>query len=187
MRTNLLFYLLCIIIFSCESTLQDQDGTQKDEHTAIANQFIEAFYSFERDSLASTLSQAKASQPEILYYQEWAKCGNYEIKNRPECIISNDSIVICPITVKDDLIGALQMDFHVTDTFRLTIIDGQIHSVQTSSNDPDMYYEAKAWVKQNLPETIEVPCEGIWEGGPTPCDCVKAMVAGYKVFMEEKD
>jgi hypothetical protein len=64
----------------------------------------------------------------------------------------------------------------------LTINKGQIQSVQTSSNDPDVYFIAKEWVKKNRPELIEEPCKGIWEGGPTPCDCVKAMVKGFTEF-----
>jgi hypothetical protein len=97
-------------------------------------------------------------------------------------MVKNDSLVICPITVKDDLIGALNMDFNVTDTFHLTIIGGRIRLIQTTSNDPDLYHKAKEWVRQNRPEMIEKPYEGIWEGGPTPCKCVKAMVEGFAEF-----
>ncbi len=117
-----------------------------------------------------------------MYYQKWAECGYYEIIDRNDCIEKNDSLVLCPITVKDDLIGALKIEFNVTDTFHLIIVDGQIRFVQTSSNDPDMYYEAKEWVKLNLPGLIEEPCKGIWEGGPTPCECVKAMEKGFIEF-----
>ncbi len=81
-----------------------------------------------------------------------------------------------------DILGALEIDFNVTDTFHLTILKGQIRSIKTSSNDPDLFYEAKEWVKQNRPELIEEPCEGIWEGGPTACECVKAMVEGFAEF-----
>jgi hypothetical protein len=98
----------------------------------------------------------------------------------------NDSLILCPITVKDDLIGSLNIDFNVTDTFHLTIINGHIHSVQTSSNDPDIYYEAKEWVRLNRPELIKEPCEGIWEEGSTPCECVRAMVEGFKLFINSQ-
>lgn len=148
----------------------------------IANKFIDAFYSFNSDTLTKVLSNAKESQPNILYYQKWAECGNYKVIKRHDCIIQNDSLVICSITVKDDLMGALEIDFNVTDVFHITIVKGQIHSVETSSNDPDLYYKAKEWVKLNRPELIEIPCEGIWNGGPTPCECVKAMVKGFGEF-----
>lgn len=72
--------------------------------------------------------------------------------------------------------NALQINFNVTDTFHILIHDGQICSVETSSNDPDTYYEAKAWVKKNRPEFVEKACEGIWVGGPTPCECIQGMV-----------
>ncbi|HEX2935761.1 MAG TPA: hypothetical protein VHO72_10445 [Bacteroidales bacterium] len=152
----------------------------------IANEFIDAFYSFNRDSLLSTLSFAKKSQPRILYYQKWAECGNYKIIRRHDCILKNDSVVICPVTVSDDLIGALGINFNVTDTFRLIIRKGQIRWVKTSSNDPELYHQAKKWVKQNRPELIKEPCRGIREGGPTPCECVRAMIKGFEEFKASK-
>jgi hypothetical protein len=94
--------------------------------------------------------------------------------------------VIFPVTVKDDLIGALQLDLNVSDTFHITILDGRIRQVETSSNDPDAYYEAKAWVNQHHPEYIDKACEGIWNGGPTPCECVQGMVKGFHAFMTQE-
>lgn len=93
-------------------------------------------------------------------------------------------MIICPITVKDDLIEALKIEFNVTDTFHITIINKKIRSVTNSSNDPDVYYKAKEWVKRNRPELIEKRCEGIWDGGPTPCECVQAMVKGFGQFID---
>lgn len=156
--------------------------SKKESNLTIANQFIDAFYSFDKDSLQAILRQTDESKQSILYYQGWAECGNYKIIDRHECIVKNDSIIICPITVEDDLIGALNINFNVTDTFHLTIIDGKVHTIQTSSNDPDQYYQAKEWIKQNLPELIEIPCEGIMEDGTTPCECVQAMVKGFAEF-----
>jgi hypothetical protein len=83
--------------------------------------------------------------------------------NRADCEEKNDSLVICSVTVKDDLMSALQLDLNVTDTFNIIIKDKKIRSVQTSSNDPDVYYEAKDWIKQNRPELIEKPCEDAWK------------------------
>jgi hypothetical protein len=117
-----------------------------------------------------------------LYYQKWAECGNYEILNRFKCVEKNDSLVICPVTVKDDLMGALQLDLNVTDTFHITIKERQIRSVQTSSNDPVIYYEAEDWIRKNRPELIEKPCEGAREGGPTPCECIKGTIKGLIEF-----
>lgn len=92
-------------------------------------------------------------------------------------------MVICPVTVKDDLIGALEIDFNVTDTFHVTVKKERILSVTTSSNDPPLFHEARDWVRQNRPRLIEEPCRGIWEGGPTPGECVRAMVKGYTEFI----
>jgi len=54
----------------------------RDLDLAVASQFIDAFYSFNKDSLDVILVHAPDSKPEILYYQQWAKCGHYEIKGK---------------------------------------------------------------------------------------------------------
>ena len=92
-------------------------------------------------------------------------------------------MMVCPVTVKDDLIGALELTFNVTDTFHIKAVNGFILSVDTSSNDPELFHEARTWVRENRPELIEGPCQGIWDGGPTPGDCVRAMVQGHKEFI----
>ena len=38
------------------------------------------------------------------------------------------------------------------------------------------------WVKKDLAELIQEPCRGFFDGGPTPGECVRAMVEGYKRF-----
>lgn len=153
---------------------------------SMAGGFVDAFYSFDTDSLKSVLANAPESHPEILYYQKWAECAHYQIAKRGEFIQKNDSTVICPITVRDDLMKALKIDFNVTDTFHIAIRDGQIRSVRTSSNDMDEYYRAKEWVKQSRPAYIEKACEGIWEGGPTPCECVQGMLKGFEEYTATK-
>jgi hypothetical protein len=175
-----LFGILSFIV-SCRPSATEQDGKR-----AVANQFIDAFYSFNTDSLKVMLAQAPGSQPEILYYQKWAECAHYRVLQRTDIIVKNDSLVLCPITLKDDLMAALHINFNVTDTFHVTIKSGQIISVKTSSNDPKEYYDAKAWVQANRPELIEKQCEGIWNGGPTPCECVQGMLAGFRQMMEAK-
>ena len=159
------------------------DIWEEESNSEVAKKFIDAFYSFNSELLNELLYDAEDSRAGILYYQKWAECGNYEIIERTEFIEVNDSIIKCPVKVKDDLIGALNIDFFVTDTFQLIISQGIIKAVTNSSNDPELYYEAQEWVKNNRPELIKIPCEGIWEDGLTPCDCVKAMVEGFKEFM----
>ena len=180
MKTQLIICVVLVLSCSCKNASRPSDAPARHNNVDIANHFIDVFYSFSTDSLASIVPVG--SQPSILYYQKWAECGNYKIINRPGCIEKNDSLVLCPVTVKDDLIGALKVDFNVTDTFHLIITDGKIRFVTTTSNDPELYHQAKEWVKNNYPEVFEGPCQGIWEGGPTPCECVKAMVKGFKEF-----
>ena len=187
MNLKELFYIAILLAVGCKNGTKSEASVRQNNTIAIANQFIDAFYSFNRDSLKGTLSNAEESQPGILYYQKWAECGNYEILKRFNCEEKNDTLVICPIMVKDDLMSALQLDLNVTDTFHLTIKNQQIRSVQTSSNDPDLYYEARDWIRQNRPELTKEPCKGMWEGGPTPCECFKAIVQGLMEFKANEE
>ena len=184
MRTSLTICLFFLLI-SCKNNSNNNREANQRTKIDIGNDFIDAFYSFNRDSLQTILTDAHSSQPEILYYQKWAECANYKIVNRAHYIEKNDSTISIPITVKDDLMAALQIDFNVTDTFHIVIQDGKIKSVKTSSNDLDVYHKAKEWVTKNRPKLVEKACEGIWEGGPTPCECVQGMEKGFAEFTNE--
>ena len=81
----------------------------------------------------------------------------------------------------------LKIDFNVTDSFHILIKNGKIRTVKTSSNDVADFYKAKEWVKRYRPEFVEKACEGIWEGGPTPCECVQGIVKGFTEFTIEKN
>jgi hypothetical protein len=185
MKTAIPALITLLILCACQKADKPDAAEGKDLNISAASGFIDAFYSFDMDSLDAILAQASASKPEILYYQQWAKCGHYEIVKRSALVIKNDSTIVCPVTVKDDLMAALKMDFNVTDSFHITVVKGTILSVKTSSNDPAEYYQAKEWIKQNRGGLIEKPCEGIWEGGPTPCECVQGMVKGMQEFKTE--
>ena len=185
MRTGLTISIL-FLLFSCNNNSNGNIQLSLQTNIDIGNKFIDAFYSFSKDSLQTILNDAKESQPEILYYQKWAECANYKIVNRVQYVEKNDSTIIFPITVKDDLMSALKIDFNVTDSFQISIINGKIRSVKTSSNDIDTYFQAKKWVNKNRPKLVEKACEGIWEGGPTPCECVLGMIKGFTEFTNEK-
>ena len=176
-KTVLLISGSLLLIVSCKKGTH-KEAIQQNTNLDIAAKFIDAFYSFNKDSLQSILTHANDSKQNIIYYQKWAECGNYKVIKRNDFIKKNDSLVLCPITVKDDLIGALELDFYVTDTFHLTIVNQEIRSIETSSNDPDLFYEAKDWTKKNRPELVEKACEG----ASTPCECVKATVEGFVEF-----
>ncbi len=180
MKTGLLVCFCLVIVVGCQKA-SDRDKSLN-SNVVIANEFIDAFYSFDKDSLQSKMRYAQASQPDIVYYQGWAECGNYEVIKRGNVFEKNDSLVICPVTVKDDLMAALQINFNVTDTFKIVFKGGQIRAVETSSNDLNIYYTAKEWVKNSRPEYVEKQCEGIWAGGPTPCECIKGMIKGFHDF-----
>ena len=173
---------IALLLISCERTVDQAPG---DQAITAAELYVDAFYSFDPNALQVALSSAEQSLPKMLFYQGWAKGGNYEIVERMPCKIAKDETIACSITVKDDLIGALGIDFNVTDTFHISVLGGQIVAVNNSSNDPQTYWDAEQWVRKNKAELIEQPCQGFFDGGPTPGDCVRAMVRGYLEFASQ--
>lgn len=152
------------------------------ENLRTAEGFIDAFYSFDPEQLRPYLTHAAESMDSILYYQGWAEGGNYRVIRRGACVPESPERFLCPITVQDDLVLALQTGFNVTDTFALTFDEVNIAAVDTSSNDQPVYYEARKWVEENLPDVMSGPCLDQWKGGTTPGDCARAMTEGYRLF-----
>jgi len=183
MRKFTLHSIICISIFSC-TTAGNGDHTQNgNEDFQTADTFLNAFYSFDADSLRNVLADADETAESILFYQGWAEGGNYEVLKRHDCFSANDSVIICPVTVRDDLIQALELEMHVTDSFHITFANGSIASIETSSNDPPLFHEARQWVRENRSELTEGPCGG---GTQHPGDCCRAVVQGFKEYMAER-
>ena len=152
------------------------------QNLQTAEGFIDAFYSFDPAQLTPFLAHADDSAPRILYYQGWAEGGNYKVLERAACQPDTPEVLSCAITVQDDPVLALKTGFNVTDTFALTFEDGHIVSIDTSSNDQPIYYEARKWVVENMPEVMTGPCKDRNNGGKTPGDCARAMTAGYAKY-----
>jgi hypothetical protein len=174
--------LLVLLCASCKNPSRNEAPINQSVNGVIATQFIDAFYSFNRDSLEAVLSSANDTKHNIFYYQKWAECGNYEVMERGKYIEKSDTLLVFPVTVKDDLIGALKIDMHVTDTFHLSIQNGQIRSIRTSSNDPQMFHDANEWVRSNRAELFKKNCSIFSGPGATPCECVKTFVQGFADF-----
>ena len=82
---------------------------------------------------------------------------------------------------------ALGIDFNVTDTFTISFIDGVIVAVETSSNDMQIYFDARDWVLTELPELVAEACEGFFNGGSTPNECARLMAEGYRRFAASEE
>ncbi len=187
--------LLVIGLASCQAepgdeTLTDpvtDEASIEVQQIEVAERMIDAFYSFDSNQLRPFLAAAEESQTRLLYYQGWADGGNYKIVNRAPCALDTANTVKCPITVEDDPVLALKIDFKVTDTFTISFDGATIKEVETSSNDKPIYYEASTWVRENFPDVMEGPCEGFFADGQTPADCARAMTEGYRKFAESDD
>ena len=148
----------------------------------VAEEFVSAFYSFNPKPLADILDTAGDSRQAMLFYQGWAQGGNYIVMNRMPCESVSEDTVRCSITVQDDLVLALGIDFDVTDTFTLTFTDGAIANVETSSNDPKLYHDARDWVWQNRRDRVDEPCNGGPDMAADPQRCVENMLESYREY-----
>lgn len=164
------------------TTVPEPQASSGDSRLIAAEKLIDAFYSFDPKPLRLALVDAPASQPRILYYQGWAEGGNYAVIGRQQCEFVNHDEAVCAITVRDDLIAALGTGFWVTDSFHLTFQDGRIVKVSTSSNDPPDFGAGLAWLQAERPEIMSGPCLGFFDGGPSPGDCVRAVVRGFREY-----
>jgi len=171
---------LALLLSGCSAG--DDALTARNLQTAEA--LIDAFYSFDAQALRPLLATAPESAAALLFYQGWAEGGNYKILDRKPCRAQSAEKIECSITVDDDPMLALNIDFKVTDTFTLTFEQDVLSAVKNSSDDQPIYYEAYEWVVVTMPEVMSGPCQGFFVDGPTPGDCARAMTAGYKEFSE---
>jgi len=155
------------------------------QNVDTAEALIDAFYSFDPEQLAPLLVAAPESAAGLMFYQGWAEGGNYKILERKACEARSAHEVVCSITVDDDPMLALAIDFKVTDTFTLSFEGDVLVAVKNSSDDQPIYYEAYEWVVTNKPQIMSGPCLGFFTDGPTPGDCARAMTAGYREFAEQ--
>lgn len=172
---------LAMVLTSCATTVPSA-GTTAPPRLATAEAFIDAFYSFDRERLRKVLADAEGSQPQILFYQGWAQGGGYAVLDRKPCAPAGSDTIACPVTVRDDLIAALGTGYWVTDTFHLTFAGDRLTAVRTSSDDPPEFELALEWINAERPAVMSGPCIGFFTGGPTPQDCVRAVVAGFAEY-----
>jgi hypothetical protein len=149
---------------------------------ATAEAFIDDFYSFDSPRLRHAMADAPGSMGDTLYYQQWAQAGHYVVLKRQPCRIAKRDEVVCPVTVKDDLVPALGSTFHVTDNFHFAFRGPRIVKVWNSSDDPPEFHHAMDWLRRERPDIFTGPCRGMWEGGPTPKRCVRSIIKGLAEF-----
>ena len=181
---SVIFCLCSVGVVACSS--ESESEVTLAAQLNKAESMIDAFYSFDADRLRPILATAGDAQGRILGYQAWAEGGNYIVLERALCARQEENKIDCAITVQDDPVVALETGFNVTDTFHLTFEGTDIIDVRTSSNDQPIYYEARQWVEENMPEVMEGPCRREDGLRVTPGDCARSMTDGYAKFLEAK-
>ena len=117
MRSLGIQLVMVMVLLACDASIESTTQLEDEIYLALAEAFIDAFYSFDSLALEATLSSAAGSASAITYYQGWAEGGNYKIVDRKRCEIKAANVVSCSITVEDDPMLAVGIDFDVTDTF----------------------------------------------------------------------
>jgi hypothetical protein len=181
-----IFLTLISFLISCGDTDDMSNSLDQEAQLEQAESFINAFYSFNPSELEIFLGSAAESAPSIIYYQGWAEGANYKVHDRKACLVADINKVTCSITVEDDPILALQIDYRVTDTFHIAFENREITSIETSSDDPQIYYDARSWVQENHADLIAKPCIGFFDDGPTPADCARAYSKAYAMFTDRE-
>ena len=146
----------------------------------LAEEFIDAFYSWDSDTLAQTLSHETEGYDRVIYYQGWAEGGNYAIKERRPCSWV-DRTIQCPITVTDDF--GKTLGYTATDTFHLTINESGITRVIFTADDPPIFDEFRTWISADRPEIFFGVCKNLFVSGTTPGDCARTVAQAAKDFM----
>jgi hypothetical protein len=152
---------------------------------AVAEAFVDAFYSFDPDALAPFLESMPASEPYVSFYQGWAQGANYVIVDRQPCTVIDPSTAECQITVEDDLARALAIEAPITDLFLLTFDAEEIVAFEAPPPDIPVLDRAFAWVFENKPELFEpgASCERMFDGGSTPGECAVAFEVAFEEFI----
>lgn len=175
-------FALVAVAFASRALSQVPATVTPDTRLAKAEALIDAFYSFDGTKLRRAMAHAPGSIPDTLYYQPWAEAGNYRVPKRAPCRWDKEDEASCAITVKDDLVPALGLTQHVTDVFHMSFRDGEIVKVWNTSDDPPEYWSGKAWLKQQHPEIFTGPCRDMFAGGPTPGECIRALIARFTEY-----
>ncbi len=148
--------------------------------TALANaeRLIDAFYSFDQALLDEALGSSP-SAPFMRYYQGWAEGASYDIVERMPCEVASPGVVTCSITVDDDFVNAMGIERDTTDTFRIEVgDDGTLGTITLKSDDTPEFTRVMDTVLRENPGLFEPgePCQGLFDDGPTPGDCARAVV-----------
>ncbi len=156
-----------------------ESHSDRDSELAVAEAFVDAFYSWDADALVAAMDAPEDSD-RALYYQRWAEAGNYQIQRRQPCVRNGSGEIECDITVVDDIGAAL--GYVATDTFRLRVEDGRVVRVEFASDDPPVFEALFEWMSRDRPEVFSGPCKDLFAGGKTPEACVRAVIDAARDF-----
>lgn len=174
--------VLVLLLSACSPESADSTSAST---AAVADQFIDAFYSWDEEQLRHAVAAASREDIErVLYYQGWAVGAHYKIQTRRPCT-QTGNVATCKITVTDDFGEA--MAYTATDTFELILKNEVIVNVTFQGDDPAIFGELQAWIGEHQPGIYSGPCKDLFAGGKTPGDCARAVATAAKTFMNHQN
>lgn len=150
-------------------------------HIESAESILDAFYSWDSDSLGQRLASAEGSGA-MLYYQKWAEAAHYELEERRPCEQVSTSSVRCAITVTDDF--GMALGYTATDTFAFGFSDAGVTLVEFEGDDPAIFTALFAWMAVYRGEVFENECRDMFSTGTTPADCARSVADAANAFVE---
>ena len=169
-----------VMVMGCTDRA-DEPRAVETASLAVAESFIDAFYSWDSHALAQAL-HAPGDVERVLYYQEWARAASYTVRIRRPCIMLTSNEITCRITVTDDF--GKTLGYTATDTFRLVLRDAVIVGVEFEGDDPPVFDELFAWIVVQHPDVMSGPCKDLFAGGKTPAACARAVVFAAQEFVK---
>ena len=139
----------------------------RDDAVALAEEFIDALYAFDRDAmLAITVPRRTNIEETLLFHQGWAEGADYTLTDREPCEFREGGAygtVVCHITAKHDLLEAVGLpDEAVPHEITVYHKDGWVTGIEIIADHPPVLDAAIAWAMDTHPELtgFSGPC---WE------------------------
>lgn len=180
--TVLASLVLAAATAGCTNAVQNQPSARGSSPTDIAEAALDAFYSWDAESLAAMISTPQ-DRDRLVYYQGWAQGADYQVQTRRPCRLTPDAsqaVVTCAVTVTDNF--GKTLGYIATDTFTFTVREAMISTVWFEGDDPPVFAQLLESIQQNQPEILTGPCKDMFAGGTTPGACAQAVVGAAEAF-----
>lgn len=172
-----------------DSPVPEDVAQPETELLALGDDFVDAYYSGDPESVLSLGSTDAAFDP-ILYYLAYNASLGVVVTGH-ECTAGASSgandFVSCDVTLTDEL--STLLGYTLIDRFVLIVADGTITDATTYAvGDERIFGEFTDWMWANGYEPTTGACQGFSTGlGETPAECGQHYMDAARAFVESGD